>query len=245
MQHNPLGQSISYKDTYDPSLLFRIARKDAREKMGLRETLPFTGKDYWKCYELLWLDSKGIPQSASMTLSYACESQFIVESKSLKLYLGSFHNTIVGNEDALKTTIQKDLSDLLQTDIQIAIEPWQGAEYPGGQHGTHAYVPFGASFTPAFTFTSHSLRSICPVTGQPDTGTVIIQTSKKILDENNLLAYITSLRNHQDYHESCAEKIFMDIRNQISQSSIPDVSLWLGCFYARRGGIAICPVREG
>ena len=88
------------------------------------------------------------------------------------------------------------------------------------------------------TVISHLLRSNCLVTGQPDWGTIIITYTGKKLDHEGLLRYIVSYRNHREFHEHCAERIFTDLENH-AELEFLDVR---AC-YTRRGGIDINPRR--
>ena len=47
---------------------------------------------------------------------------------------------------------------------------------------------------------SHLLRSLCPVTGQPDWATVWIHYRGHAIEHNSLLAYIIAYRQHQEFH---------------------------------------------
>ena len=88
------------------------------------------------------------------------------------------------------------------------------------------------------TFTSHLLRSNCPVTGQPDWGDVQISYTGAPIDQEGLLRYIVSLRNHNGFHEHCVESIFTDIMRQCQPSR-----LTVYARYTRRGGLDINPLR--
>jgi len=89
----PLGHATGYPDRYDPSLLFAVSRAPQRAQIGLRDPLPFTGADAWTAYEHTWLDARGKPCIAMLSIAVPADSPFIVESKSVKLYLGSFAQT--------------------------------------------------------------------------------------------------------------------------------------------------------
>ena len=112
-EQSPLGKPSSYTEQYDASLLFPIARKNAREQIGIGATLPFFGTDIWNAYELSWLNARGKPQIAIATFYIPAESPNIVESKSFKLYLGSFRNVGAFHEDCT-VAIGKKLVALLK-----------------------------------------------------------------------------------------------------------------------------------
>ena len=86
---------------------------------------------------------------------------------------------------------------------------------------------------------SNLLRSNCPVTNQPDWGTLSIEISTShAIDEAKLLSYILSFRQHNGFHEQCVEQIFADISQRYSPSK-----LMVRAWYTRRGGIDINPCR--
>ena len=109
LDRSPLGRATDYPDRYDPGLLFPIARSDQREAIGLRGALPFGGVDFWTAYEISWLDPRGKPQLAVGELRVPAESPAIVESKSLKLYLGSFAQERMKDIEAVASRIGSDL----------------------------------------------------------------------------------------------------------------------------------------
>jgi len=88
------------------------------------------------------------------------------------------------------------------------------------------------------TLHSNLLRSLCPVTSQPDWGTLVIRYSGRRLDRASLMTYLIAHRSFQGFHEECCERIFGDVLAACAPSS-----LWVGCFYTRRGGIDINPER--
>ena len=86
-----------YSDQYNPDLLVAIPRKLNREAYGIEENnLPFVGSDVWNCYEVSAITTKGRPVAGMMKITYPSDSQFHVESKSIKLYLNSFNMTKMG-----------------------------------------------------------------------------------------------------------------------------------------------------
>lgn len=86
---------------------------------------------------------------------------------------------------------------------------------------------------------SNLLRSNCPVTNQPDWGTLSIEISTShAIDEAKLLSYILSFRQHNGFHEQCVEQIFADLSQRYSPSK-----LMVRAWYTRRGGIDINPCR--
>jgi 7-cyano-7-deazaguanine reductase len=89
------------------------------------------------------------------------------------------------------------------------------------------------------TLYSHLLRSNCPVTNQPDWGSVMIRYRGPAIDRMGLLAYLVSYRNHADFHEQCVERIFMDITRRCRPEALAVYAR-----YTRRGGLDINPFRS-
>ena len=93
-----LGKKSKGSENYDSSLLVAVPRFENRQQYGImNDNLPFKGFDVWHAYEFSALTSTGIPVTRIMKLKYNCESEFIIESKSLKLYLNSFNMTRIGD----------------------------------------------------------------------------------------------------------------------------------------------------
>jgi 7-cyano-7-deazaguanine reductase len=248
---NPLGKTTSYSDVFDPSLLFPIARAQSRMQLGIKDHLPFVGVDRWTCYELSWLNREGIPQVAVASIQYPAHSPKIVESKSLKLYLGSMNFTRFDSASDVVATIQKGLCSVLESDEVrvLLVQPDHWSELAMSREvgecidnekpardGSSRLKSGEGEVTE--TLYSNLLRSLCPVTSQPDWGTVILRYRGKPLDRSSLLSYLIAHRSYQGFHEECCERIFTDIAMVCAPSE-----LWIGCFYTRRGGIDINPER--
>lgn len=255
-EHSPLGKEVRYAEQYDPSLLFPIARRPARDAIGVPQTLPFFGADIWNAYEISWLNAKGKPQIALATIIVPADSPNIVESKSFKLYLGSFAQTSLANAEALVQLAQQDLSEACGTPVQVRLqEPPRFGELRLAELDgllldrldieTDVYSPDPSLLsaqhdeTPVEqTLVSNLLKSNCPVTGQPDWGSVQIRYAGAPIDQEGLLKYIISFRSHTGFHEQCVERIFMDI-----QRACRPTQLAVYARYTRRGGLDINPFR--
>lgn len=127
-----LGKASKYESTYNPKLLVREPRVNNRKYLNIDDdNLPFYGVDVWNAYEVSWLLENGLPATAIAKIVYPCNSKYIVESKSIKLYLNSFNMTSLGAtyKESCKRfveTVQKDLIDLLQTtavDVHVHTTP--------------------------------------------------------------------------------------------------------------------------
>ena len=261
-EQSQLGKTSAYVDRYDPSLLFPIPRAGKRAEIGISGASPFFGADLWTAFELSWLNPRGKPQVALAHITVPSESPNIIESKSFKLYLNSFNNTVC--KDA------REVQDRLRTDLSEAA--WRGAAQPSSvgvrllapdmfdQEPVHELDGLSLDrldvectrYTPApellranhdeapvtEVLTSNLLKSNCLVTGQPDWGSVQIRYSGAQIDQEGLLQYLVSFRNHNEFHEQCVERIFMDIWTRCQP-----IQLVVYARYTRRGGLDINPFR--
>ena len=260
MSHNPLGQQTDYVSVYAPQLLFPIARSESRKLLGIGDTLPFYGVDIWTGYELSWLNAKGKPVVAVAEFFIPCSSEFIVESKSFKLYLNSLNQTQFETVAEVEGLIAQDLTRITNADVQVAITLLNAAA-GAAQHLGHIAEVQGVlldeldvlvdTYHPApellttdagivdECLVSHLLKTNCPVTGQPDWASLVIRYKGNKIQRENLLRYIISFREHQDFHEHCVERIFSDI----AQMCKPE-ELVVYARYTRRGGLDINPFRS-
>ena len=260
--HSPLGQPALYADQYDAALLFPIARAPQRTELGIGATLPFLGADLWTAFELSWLNLRGKPQVALAHITVPCESVNIIESKSLKLYLGSFNNTRFPDAAEVLARLRADLTEaawrggIVQSSVGVRlvaaelfdrepIEELDGLSLDRLELDCDRYTPAPELLSAATleapvteVLTSNLLRSNCPVTDQPDWGSVQISYFGPQIEQAGLLRYIISFRNHQGFHEHCVERMFMDI-----QARCQPHKLSVYARYTRRGGLDINPFR--
>ena len=261
-EQSQLGKSSSYVDQYDAALLFPIARRSKRDEIGLTGTLPFFGADLWTAYELSWLNPRGKPQLALARITVPAESTHIVESKSVKLYLNSFNNSVFADASAVQTRLREDLSAAVwqggavmsSVGVQLVLPQDFDKEPVHELDGLNLdrldlecshYQPAPELLTAQLneapvteTLTSQLLKSNCLVTGQPDWGSVRISYTGPQIDQAGLLQYIVSYRNHNEFHEQCVERIFMDIWRACKPSKLEVYAR-----YTRRGGVDINPWR--
>jgi 7-cyano-7-deazaguanine reductase len=257
-----LGQPTVYADQYKAALLFPIARATQRTALGLTDPLPFLGADLWTAFELSWLNTRGKPQVALAHFTVPCESTNLIESKSLKLYLNSFNNTQFADATEVQTRLRTDLTEaawrggVVQSSVGVKLvaadlfdrEPiyeLDGLSLDRMDLDCDRYTPAPDLLQAATdeapvseVLTSNLLRSNCPVTGQPDWGSVRISYFGPQMDQAGLLRYIVSFRQHNGFHEDCVERMFMDI----SQRCQPH-KLSVYARYTRRGGLDINPFR--
>ena len=253
---SPLGKPAEYLQHYDPTLLFPIERIQGRAPIGLTGTLPFFGSDIWNAYELSWLNARGKPQIAIATFTIPASSPNIIESKSFKLYLGSFASTVVESAEALTATLRKDLSNVAGASVTVKLtSPFEFEKLPFEELDglsldrldldADVYEPTASLLSANFddapveeTLTSNLLKTNCPVTGQPDWGSVQIFYHGPQIDQAGLLRYIISYRNHTGFHEQSVEQMFVDIQRECRPTRLA-----IYARYTRRGGLDINPFR--
>lgn len=254
-----LGKHTDYPREYSPNILQPISRSLARE------SLPFglnvgKGFDCWHVFELSWLDATGKPQVAIGRLVIPADSPNIVESKSLKLYCNSLNFTTFASETVLIATLKKDIGHTVKSAIgvellpveKLPISPLSGTHIDNGKlqepiqvisalarRGKRIDLLQTASNDRVHeSLFSHLLRSNCPVTNQPDWGSVLVRYEGKQINTDALLTYICAYREHNGFHEQCVEQIYADIWTKLKPNKLL-VQAW----YTRRGGIDINPCR--
>jgi len=251
-----LGKKTEYDPQYNPDKLFAIPRKLNREQIKIPDKLPFFGFDVWNHYEVSWLNSKGKPIAAIAEMTFPCDSQNIIESKSMKLYFNSFNNTIIQDINTLRSTMQKDIESRINACISIKLTPLMQVTNEIYYRGMDGYCidDIDISCTdytvnPSYLYTdvetvnealySDLLKSNCLVTNQPDWGSVQIIYHGQKINREGLLRYIVSFRNCNDFSEQCIERIFMDIMQYCNPSKLTVYGR-----FTRRGGLDINPLRS-
>lgn len=262
--HGVLGETTSYPKNYDASILFAISRHLGRDEVlkqtGIQADKLTDGVDVWQAFELSWLNLQGICKVAIARIRVPANSPNIVESKSLKLYLNSLNFTKFGDMAEVQALIQKDLSACVGAEVSVEIVPLGGS-------GFEVQEPLGICIDEVldtegkviacddinsailsqppvhqvmtYQFHTNLLRSNCPVTSQPDWGTLSVSiTTNKALDYQKILRYVLTFRQHNGFHEQCVERIFADFLVNFEPSA-----LMVQANYTRRGGIDINPVR--
>ncbi|WP_278377636.1 NADPH-dependent 7-cyano-7-deazaguanine reductase QueF [Stutzerimonas kunmingensis] len=257
-EHSPLGKSSDYVATYSPHLLFPIPRAPKWAELGLTaETLPYQGVDLWNCYELSWLLPSGKPVVAIGEFEIPADSPSIIESKSFKLYLNSLNQSVFESREALAEVMSSDLSAAAGKPVKVRLRTLDEvaaegvATLPGRcvddldvtiEHYDHpqpGLLVCDAGDMVEEALHSHLLKSNCPVTGQPDWGSVVVEYRGAALQAESLLAYLVSFRQHADFHEQCVERIFLDLQRLLQPER-----LTVYARYVRRGGLDINPYRS-
>jgi len=251
-----LGKPTTYPDHYAPDCLYRIGRDENRAQLRSGKPLPFSGVDIWNAWDLSWLAESGRPQVATAEIRIPADSPGLVESKSMKLYLGSFAMSRHESAAELRDLIARDVGACTGAPVHVRIEPVATTEgrcsqrLPGESidgepvpcdswEVNPELLRADASTVVSEDLYTHLLRSLCPVTSQPDAGSVLVSYRGPRLDRGGLLRYIVSFRQHKDFHENCVERMFVDILERCEPEK-----LTVYARYQRRGGLDINPFRS-
>ena len=250
-----LGKSTVYADRYDPTLLFPIPRAAKRAEIGVTAPLPFRGVDVWNAYEFSWLDARGKPMVALVEIRVPASSPNIIESKSFKLYLNGFSQERMDNTLTLIATLERDLSAAAGAAVKVelsvpsavahSVRDLDGVSLDDQALDIDDYGPPKADYLRVRageaieeSLVSDLLRSNCPVTGQPDWGSVQIHYRGRPIDREGLLRYLVSFRTHNEFHEQCVERIYVDLMARCAPERLSVYAR-----YTRRGGLDINPYR--
>lgn len=252
----PLGRTVEYVHSYTPSLLFPVSRAVGRSHFSQEaQNLCCDGEEVWTGYELSWLSANGKPQVAIARFVFPASSSHLVESKSLKLYLNSFNQTVFSSWEVVRSTMQRDLSSVVGSDVEVefySLEQYASMQkkIPSGESLDHL-EPAKILYRPAAEFLkvgqrssegeyyTHLFKSHCLATGQPDWATASVHYVGPHIRPDALLAYLLSYRNHSGFAEHCVEQIFLDLLTRCGPEKL-SVSL----YFTRRGGIDISAIRS-
>ena len=249
----PLGRRVDHPRDRDASVLRSIGRRTARQAIGIADPPPFLGEDVWNCYELSWLAPSGLPRVGVLTLVVPVGSPRIVESKSLKLYLAGFGGSKFADPVAVRAAIEFDLSQVTDSAVRAMIRDFRDVQ-PIEDFASFCLDALPISVdryerSPDLLASTgevgrdavhtHLFRSVCPVTGQPDWGSVAIAYRGRLLDRASVLRYLVSYRETADFHEVAAERIFADLHTASDATE-----LTVDARFLRRGGIDINPFRS-
>lgn len=251
-----LGRTVDHQPAYSPSILQPIARADKRAQLGIGDVLPFVGSDRWTAYELSWLTPSGKPAVAVLRCVLPCDSAFLVESKSLKLYLNSFARAVHADAAAVGARIVTDLTAVVGAAVTVDViesSAWDDLEFEPIKGLSLDDIELDqvdlSRVQPDYlrssdgdevdeVLLSQLFKSNCPVTGQPDWATISIGYVGQTIDREGLLRYLLSYREAREFHEQCVERIFLDISARCHPSYLAVEGR-----FTRRGGIDINPYR--
>jgi len=255
LEHAPLGREVTYPDSYDPTLLFPLDRTGNRSSLNVPG--PWYGADIWNAYEVSWLNRRGVPRAAMARFTVPADSPNLIESKSFKLYLNSFNEVRYDSTEEVAEFMRADLSQAAGAAVEVELQddmaqlqahcrPLQGRCVDDLDIEINQYQPDSGLLQRSpggdivsETLVSHLLKSNCPVTGQPDWGSVQVRYTSPRLDPESLLKYVVSFRRHTEFHEHCVERMYCDIWQALQPES-----LFVMARYTRRGGLDINPWRS-
>lgn len=257
-EQSPLGKSSEYVFHYAPELLFPIPRAAKWAELGLEAgRLPYQGEDVWTCYELSWLLPSGKPVVAIGEFRIPADSPNIIESKSFKLYLNSLNQSRFESREQLCRTLEQDLSKVTGAPVAVRVRSLEEvtaegvASLPGQciddldvevssyEHPRPELLRCDPGRRGEQILHSHLLKSNCPVTGQPDWGSLVVHVRGPWLAPESLLAYLISFRQHRDFHEQCVERVYLDLQRLLQPEFLSVYAR-----YVRRGGLDINPYRS-
>lgn len=253
-----LGKATDYPEQYSADHLQAVPRALGRTDLGIDQKnshLPFLGYDQWTAFELSWLNPKGVPQVAIAEVCVPVTSPHLIESKSFKLYLNSFNQHALASWPALTHLLQQDLSRCAGAEVQVQLYSLteyaqRGIALPRGENidqqdiyiDNYQYdarlLRANSQLQVTETLYSDLLKSNCLITNQPDWASIEIHYQGAQIDRASLLRYLVSFRNHNEFHEQCVERIFIDLMQQVQ----PEL-LSVQARYTRRGGLDINPWR--
>tara|TARA_B110000858_G_scaffold40971_1_gene46719 strand:+ start:1793 stop:2710 length:918 start_codon:yes stop_codon:yes gene_type:complete len=255
-----------YSDQYNPELLVKIPRVLNREGYKLTGK-EFRGVDVWNAYEVSAITTKGQPVAGMLKIVCPSDSEFHVESKSIKLYLNSFNMTKIGDNapdciSGIEARVKRDLDELLETGTTVSFyasdfetEPLSfsddfleiGDIVDLDQIDFTAFKSDSSQLAEVLSengedeikLRSNLLRSNCRVTNQPDWGDVFIfMKGERLPAADSLAKYIVSHRTVSHFHEEICEMIFSHLTERFEPKQ-----LMVACLYTRRGGLDINPIR--
>ena len=255
-----LGKTTEYVSQYTPSLLQGVPRKLNRDSLNITaQNLPFIGEDVWYGYEISWLNLQGKPIVAVGEFRFPCESENIVESKSFKLYLNSFNQSRFASMAEVEKTLAEDLSAIAKAPAKVVLFPVTDCPALTISSTSATCIDDieltidNYDFDPELLKTadktnsvkvkeslvSHLLKSNCLITNQPDWASIYIDYEGETINHANLLRYLISFRQHNEFHEQCVERIFCDLQKYYQLDK-----LTVYARYTRRGGLDINPFRS-
>jgi len=228
-----------------------IPRKLGQEEGQVRANYGF---DLWNLWEAGYIAPSGMAQSLVLQMSYSSQTPCMVESKSLKLFLNQLSLSSFQSESHFLQGLEAAVSACVGGTVEfqvfvpgknlVEVQP-DGVEL--GQHAEGMVRHESPNFEQlkwqksegAFSAFFQGFRSNCPVTGQPDYATVVIESEgSRRPDATALLSYLSAFQSVKEFHEACCERIFSDLM----VTGEPD-RLKVGCYFTRRGGLDINPVR--
>lgn len=267
-----LGRVTGYKSTYDPSLLVKEPRQNNRKHLNIKDDeLPFAGYDIWNAYEISCITAEGMPIAAIAKIVYPCNSRYIVESKSIKLYLNSFNmekikGNIISVLNHLQNTIKNDLSNLLETDVKVYVRSTTGIDdqlyyppvFPVSQYPTlELDIDVTMVQALAYSETPDILYAVeIPESKTQRFHSALLKSNCRVTSQPDWgdvyihykgkyeISKTSLLQYIVSFRDECHfhEEICETIYKRLYDKFKPE-ELVISCLYVRRGGIDINPTR--
>ena len=191
------------------------------------------GSDIWNVYDFIHLDKNKIPHLAVLEIIIPSNSDFIIESKSMKLYLNDFYNKSFKTINEISQIIKKDIEFKIKSKIKVRFIKSFSKE-PTVININKLKLKSSPNKK---VLKFNGFRSICPVTSQPDFASIYIYSDKTI-DLKWLKYFLISFTDHGGFHEQCIELIFTELKNKFHINHLEVCGR-----FQRRGGIDINPIR--
>ena len=224
MKTKVLGKKSNKSNISGKEYLDSIPRVSKKIKHGI---------DIWNVYDFMFKNNRGVPHLKVLEIIIPSNSKFIVESKSMKLYLNSFYDIAFTNQSEILKKIKRDLKSLIKDDVKLRFIDKFSVEPKNINLNQSNCETIQRRKIIKF----NGFRSICPVTSQPDFANIYIYSSDS-LSRDWLLSYLTSFKDHGDFHEQCIESVFNTILRNFNPKHLEVAGR-----FQRRGGIDINPVR--
>tara|TARA_B100002052_G_scaffold140380_1_gene128668 strand:+ start:288 stop:1010 length:723 start_codon:yes stop_codon:yes gene_type:complete len=212
---------------------FYVSGKDHLDSIPRNGKKIKHGIDIWNVYDFMFKDKKEVPHLKVLEIIIPSNSKFIVESKSMKLYLNSFYDVAFNNQAEILKKIKRDLKSIIKDDVKLRLLD----KFLVEPKNISLNQTNRKTIQQEKIIKFNGFRSICPVTSQPDFANIYIYSSDP-LSRDWLLSYLTSFKDHGDFHEQCIESIFNNILTSFNPKHLEVAGR-----FQRRGGIDINPVR--
>lgn len=269
-----LGKQVDYPRYYDKSILVREPRQSNRTYLGFSQhSLPFIGYDVWNAWEISTLTTKGRPVNAIAKIVYPADSVYIVESKSLKLYLNSYNMSQMGGSSDgaltnMRTQIERDLNELLETSVAVSFFPTNylaghNQDWLGNLSDEWVCLDDWDNL-PGIEFTQYSedpsLLQVKELKGNGFRGqrlwSSLLKSNCRVTKQSDWGDVFIYMMGQQLIDEASLLKYIVSFRDECHfheeiceciytrlQEKFKPVSLMVACLYVRRGGIDINPIR--
>jgi len=269
-----LGNSnTQYVDQYDPSLLITFRRDYSLLSSGVDLDNKWIGYDIWNMWEVSFLLDNGVPIHGVGKLVIDSESEYIIESKSMKLYFFSFSMTKMGKDiksaiAKLESTVAADISKAVKMPVQFKFFINQSLDFNPilitiNKYDITKRIDIEKIKITDFKenpdlleiqkrndtdnefdiFSIKQVKSNCKVTHQADFANALIIIDSKYKVIPESL-FKYIVSFRQEYHFH--EEACHMVYDRLCKAILPfdkNARIFVAFFYTRRGGIDINPIR--